>query len=352
MKILLTGGAGFIGHHLVQRLLTDGHQLTLIDRLDHSGNLNRLAEIGLPNRNARFVFHDLRAPINSQLAAQIGPQDWILHLAAATHVDRSIEDPLAFVMDNVVATCNILDHARNVGCNGFLYFGTDEVFGPAPPGRRYKEDERYRSGNPYAATKAGAEELAISFHNTYQLPVIVTHTMNVIGERQHPEKFVPNTIAKVLAGEDVTIHADTTCTRPGSRFYIDAHDVADAISFLLRAGSAGQKYNIVGAEEVNNLELAQQIAQIMGRDLHYSMVSWHASRPGHDLRYALCGDKLATCGWKPPTALRATLERIVNWTLCNERWLKNAQLMEQRADKTNVAAVGTFGKAKIKVVGY
>ena len=136
MRVLLTGGAGFIGSHLVAEILekTDWH-LTLIDRLDCSGNLNRLAEIGAAKHpRVRFVFHDLRAPFNDQLCAQLGAHDYVLHLAAATHVDRSIENPMEFVLDNVVATCNVLDFARKVGCERFLQFSTDEVFGPAPPG--------------------------------------------------------------------------------------------------------------------------------------------------------------------------------------------------------------------------
>lgn len=332
MKILLTGGAGFIGHHLVQRLLKDGHQLTLIDRLDHSGNLNRLAEIGLPNPQARFIFHDLRAPISSQLAAQIGPHDWILHLAAATHVDRSIEEPMAFVMDNVVATCNMLDYARDAGCKGFLYFSTDEVFGPAPPGRRYKEDERYRSGNPYAATKAGAEELAISYHNTYRLPVIVTHTMNVFGERQHPEKFIPNTIAKVLARERVLIHSDITRTKAGSRFYIHAQAVADAVCFLMGRGTPGCKYNIVGEREVDNLELAKMIAAAIGHPAAYEMVDFHSSRPGHDLRYALDGTLMELMGWKPPESFEDALNSTVHWTLSHPKWLLDMRWEKEDRD--------------------
>lgn len=328
MKILITGAAGFIGHHLTQRLLEDGHQLTILDRLDHSGNLNRLAEIGLPNRHAKFVFHDLRAPINSQLAAQIGSHDWILHLAAATHVDRSITEPMSFVMDNVVATCNLLDHARQAGCAGFLYFSTDEVFGPAPQGVRYKEDDRYRSGNPYAATKAGAEELAVAYHNTYCLPVMVTHTMNVFGERQHPEKFIPNTIARVDGHEVVTIHADRTRTKAGSRFYIHAQAVADAVCFIMRNGTPGHKYNIVGEREVDNLELATLIADCVGKPLRHEMVDFHSSRPGHDLRYALDGSKLEALGWQPPQSFEHALQQTVQWTMANRHWLLDSGLRE------------------------
>lgn len=322
---LITGGAGFIGHHLVEHLLrnTDWN-LVILDRLDCSGSLNRLVEIAdweRHKRRVRWIWHDLRAPISQQTTKQIGNVDLILHLAAGTHVDRSITDPLSFVYDNVVGTANLLEYARQVYPERVLYFSTDEVFGPAPAGTAYREWDRYRSGNPYAATKAGAEELAISYANTYGMPVLVTHCMNVFGERQHPEKFVPNTIAKVSTGELVTIHADKTKTRAGSRFYIHARNVADAVLFVLNRGVTGEKYNIVGEREVDNLQLAQAIAESVGRPLSYEMVDFHSSRPGHDLRYALDGSRLAEMGWKPPVSFEQSLQRVVKWTLQNPRWL-------------------------------
>lgn len=322
MKTLVTGAAGFIGHHFVDALLQHTeNKITIIDRLDESGNLNRLAEIGAAkNPRVKFIYHDLRATINDQLAAQIGEHDVIVHLAAATHVDRSITDPMEFVLANVVGTANILDFARKVGCWKFFNFSTDEVFGPAPVGVKYKEDDRYNAGNPYSATKAGAVQLGVSYHNTYGVPVITTHTMNVIGNRQHPEKFVPMVIAKASDGEVVTIHADKTRTKPGSRFYIDARDVANAILFLTLNGTPGEKYNIVGERETDNLELAQMIAEVVGRPLRYEMVDFHSSRPGHDLRYALDGSKMESMGWKP-TPIKESLESIVNWTRSNPKWL-------------------------------
>ncbi len=323
MKVLITGGAGFIGANLIKAILAQTDwRVTIIDRLDESGNLNRLQEIGAAkNPRVRFVYHDLRATFNEQLAAQIGAHDYILHLAAATHVDRSISDPMAFVLDNVVATCNTLDLARKVGCRKFLQFSTDEVFGPAPVGVHYREDDRYRSGNPYAATKAGAEELAVSYHNTFGVPVMITHTMNVIGPMQHPEKFVPMTISKVRHGEVVKIHADKECKHPGSRFYIHADDVAQAVLFLLEHGAVGEKYNIVGEREVDNLSLARMIAERLGDPLRYELINFHESRPGHDLRYALNGSKMAGLGWVPSRSTEAAVEEIVQWTLEHPHWM-------------------------------
>ena len=175
---------------------------------------------------------------------------------------------MEFVLDNVVGTTNILEYARKINesqdLERFVYFSTDEVFGPAPKGIDYKENDRYNSTNPYSATKAGGEELSVAYENTYGLPVYITHTMNVFGERQHPEKFIPMCIKKIRDGELVTIHSDKTKKIPGSRHYIHAEDVAEAIYFILTnnlenkvdfGGAKCPKFNIVGSEELNNLSL-------------------------------------------------------------------------------------------------
>jgi dTDP-glucose 4,6-dehydratase len=325
--VLLTGGAGFIGHHVAEHVLRNTDwSIVFLDRLDLSGNLNRIAEIagwdGHRHR-CRWVWHDLKAPVSPQLAQQIGPVDYVFHLAAATHVDRSISDPLSFVYDNVVATANLLEYARWHDPVRFVYFSTDEVFGPAPEGVAYKEWDRYRSGNPYSATKAGAEELCLAYHNTYGLPVLITHCMNVIGERQHPEKFVPGTIRRVRDGQLVVVHANADLTKAGSRFYIHARNVAHAVMFILQHGRVGDKFNIVGEEECDNLRLAQLIAGFVGKPLRHVMTDFHSQRPGHDLRYALDGSKLAALGWAPPVSFEQSLERVVKWSLDHPEWLKS-----------------------------
>lgn len=325
-RVLITGGAGFIGHHLAEHILRNTDwEIVFLDRLDTSGNLNRIAQIdnwNLYRTRCRVVFHDLRAPLNDLLVKQIGPVDYALHLAAGTHVDRSIEDPLSFVYDNVVATTNLLEWARRLpGLERFLYFSTDEVFGPAPAGVAYKEWDRYKSANPYAAAKAGGEEMVLAFGNTYRLPILITHTMNVIGERQHPEKYVPSTIAKVRDGKKVTVHADPTRTKAGSRFYIHARNVAAGVLHVLAHGTVGDKFNIVGEQEVDNLLLAKMIAEVVGKPLDYDMVDFHSSRPGHDLRYALDGSKMAAMGWRPPVSFTESLRRTVEWSLAHPEWL-------------------------------
>ena len=269
------------------------------------------------------------------LAADLGQFDFILHLAASSHVDRSIDNPMEFVQDNVVATCNILNFAREQkNLERFIYFSTDEVFGPAPIGVNYKERDRYNSTNPYSATKAGGEELAVAFENSYYMPIYITHTMNVFGERQHPEKYIPMTIRNVRDDKLVTIHSDESRVTPGSRHYIHASDVADGCLFLLNnpnkvqelpndfGGAKCPKFNLVGPVEWNNLELAQKIAKAQNKELKFRLVDFHSSRPGHDLRYALDGNLMKELGWEPKVSPDERIKQVVNWTLENDRWLK------------------------------
>ena len=337
-KILITGGAGFIAHHIIAHIIknTDWEIVTL-DRLDLSGNLNRLHEIldefsVKDKQRLKIVFHDLKAEINSQIKSEIGSPDIILHLAAASHVDRSIIYPMEFVLDNVVGTVNLLDFARSLkNLEKFAYFSTDEIFGNAPEGVSYKEYDRYNSTNPYSASKASAEEFCVAYENTYKLPIVITHTMNVFGERQHPEKFIPMTIQRVRDSEKVFIHANKEKTKAGSRHYIHALDVADGLMFILglknykHEGDFGNakcpKFNLVGPEEINNLDLAQKIAEVQKRELIYELIDNHSSGPGHDLRYSLSPNLLKSLGWEPKIKLSKRIEEVVDWSLKNKRWL-------------------------------
>lgn len=335
--ILITGGAGFIAHHLVDKILSETDwRIVTIDRLDYSGNLNRLNEVvmnypAIERKRVRVVHHDLKAEINPQIRAMIGKVDLIAHLAAGSHVDRSIVYPMEFVMDNVVGTVNLMDYARNLdSLDLFAYFSTDEIFGPAPEGVYYKENDRYNSTNPYSASKAAAEEMVVAYENTYGLPAIITHTMNAFGERQHPEKYIPMCIKRIRDNQKVLVHSNAEKTEAGSRHYIHARDVADALMFLYNydlkklpndfGGAKCQKFNIVGAEEIDNLELAQTIADIQEKPLNYEMIDFHSARPGHDLRYALDGSKMKNMGWSP-TSVRERLAHVVSWTIKNDRWL-------------------------------
>ena len=337
-KVLITGGAGFIAHHIIAYIIKNTDwEIVTVDRLDISGNLNRLHEI-LDNfapkdkKRLKIVFHDLKAEINSQIMSAIGEPDIILHLAAASHVDRSISYPMEFVLDNVVGTVNLLDFARKLKkIERFVYFSTDEIFGNAPEGVSYSEYDRYNSTNPYSASKASAEEFCVAYENTYKLPIYITHTMNVFGERQHPEKFIPMTIQRVRDSEKVFIHSNEEKTKAGSRHYIHAQDVADGLMFILNLknyvhqGDFGNakcpKFNLVGPEEIDNLSLAEKIANAQNKKLIYELIDNHSSRPGHDLRYSLSSDLLKSLGWEPKIKLSKRIEEVVNWSLKNNRWL-------------------------------
>ena len=337
-KVLITGGAGFIAHHIIAYIIKNTDwEIVTIDRLDISGNLNRLHEI-LDNfspedkKRLKIVFHDLKAEVNSQIMSAIGEPDIILHLAAASHVDRSISYPMEFVLDNVVGTVNLLDFARKLKkIERFVYFSTDEIFGNAPEGVSYSEYDRYNSTNPYSASKASAEEFCVAYENTYKLPIYITHTMNVFGERQHPEKFIPMTIQRVRDSEKVFIHSNEEKTKAGSRHYIHAQDVADGLMFILNLknyvhqGDFGNakcpKFNLVGPEEIDNLSLAEKIANAQNKKLIYELIDNHSSRPGHDLRYSLSSDLLKSLGWEPKIKLSKRIEEVVNWSLKNNRWL-------------------------------
>ena len=327
-RILITGGCGFIGHHLVEHLLKNTTwQINILDRLSYASNgLNRLRDIRAFNENRVRIFTaNLELGITEGLEKEIGEVDYVLHLAAETHVDRSITEPLTFVRANVLGTAQLLEWARRQeNLETFLYFSTDEVFGPAPPGTAYEEWSRYNSTNPYSASKAGAEELTLAWGNTFNLPVTIVHVMNAFGERQHPEKFIPLVVKKVLTGESVTIHSNKDKTKPGSRFYIHARNISDGILFLLKNCPASRdKYNIVGEKEVDNLTLAQMIANILDKPLNYELVDFHSSRPGHDLRYALSGIKMAGLGWAPPCSFESSLEKTIRWMVdpAHATWL-------------------------------
>ena len=357
-KALITGAAGFVGHHLVEHILKNTDwRVTTIDRLDTSGNINRLTGINVWDREktrVKVVFHDLRAEINESVAKMLGgPFDYIIHLAAGSHVDRSIDDPLLFFMDNCIGTVNLLNYARKGGLKPkkhsesnsrmsayegkFQYFSTDEVFGPAEDGVAFKEWDRNNPNNPYAAAKAAGEQAAIAFASTYRMPIFITNCMNIFGERQNPEKFIPLIIKKVLNGDTLHIHANKTRTLAGKRSYLHARNISAASVWLLHHGklldgSATQgKYNIVGEKEVDNLSLAKRVAEyvneyLMGkgkkkRPLKYEMVAFDASRPGHDMRYALDGSLLAKEGYSFPVAFEESLRKVVRWTMDHPEWM-------------------------------
>lgn len=306
-QVLLTGAAGFIGRHLTRYLLDNTDwEIIALDRLGEGSKLD-----GLPlDKRVTFTWHDLRAT----LGHSGGKFRYIIHLAANSHVDRSIRHPELFVQDNVVGTCNLLQYARNVdGLEKFLHFSTDEVFG-ASNGLPFDEYDSFHATNPYAASKAAAEALCPAWANTFGLPIVVTRCTNCAGAGQSDEKFIPNTIAKVGRGEMVQIHSrDGT---PSTRKYIDVADVCSAVVAVLQRGGVisgrGSGYfNIGGQAEHSNLDVAARIAELMGKPLRWELVENPPNRPRPDMAYDVDTQRLRDLGWEQRVALDTTLRACI-----------------------------------------
>ena len=327
MKILITGGCGFIGHHFVEHIFKNTDwEIIVIDRLSYASNgFERLRDTDTLNTPRVKVFTcDLILPISEGLIKEIGDIDYIVHMAAETHVDNSIKNPQLFLDNNIKSTFNLLEYSRNHLHNlkTFFYFSTDEVFGPALGDTLYKEWDRHNPTNPYSASKSAAEQICIAYENTYKTPLMIVNVMNAFGERQHVEKFIPLCIKKILNGDKVYIHSYPDKKKSGTRFYIHGRNIAEAVLFLIKNGKIGEKYNISGEKEVSNLEMAQLIAKFMNKELDYEMVDFHSDRPGHDLRYGLDGRKLFNMGFKLPLNFEESLCKTVEWTLENKKWLE------------------------------
>jgi dTDP-glucose 4,6-dehydratase len=325
-NVIITGGAGFIGSHVVEHFhrRTDWN-IIIIDKLSYASmGLSRLYDSELIHSSRVKVFtYDLCNELSEGLISELGDIDYIIHMAADTHVDNSISDPVPFIHNNVMSTVHLLEYARKLpNLQKFFYFSTDEVYGSAPPGVAYKESDRHTPTNPYSASKSAAEQICVSYENTYKIPLIMVNVMNAFGERQHVEKFIPKCIKYILENKKLYIHCDDTCSVPGSRFYIHARNIASAVLFLINNGSIGELYHVTGEREMDNLEMAQFIAKVVGKPLNYEMVNFHTDRPGHDLRYCLDGGKLESLGWKPPVGFEESLTNTIEWTIRNKQWLK------------------------------
>lgn len=325
-RLLLTGGCGFIGHHFAEHIIrTTDWNLIIIDSLTYaSKGMDRLKDNGIYySPRVKIFTYDLANPLTIGLIKEIGPINYIVHMAADTHVDNSIEHPISTLHNNISSTVNLLEYARKIpSLELFFYFSTDEVFGPALGDTLYKEWDRHRPTNPYSASKSAAEMICLSYENTYKIPLIIVNVMNAFGERQHVEKFIPMCIKKISAGEKIMIHSYPDKITSGTRFYIHARNISSAVLFLIKNGKIGEKYNISGEREMSNLELAQFIADVIGKPLNYEMTDFHSSRPGHDLRYGLNGEKLFSMGWRPGVDFEKSLTKMIQWTIDHPEWLE------------------------------
>jgi dTDP-glucose 4,6-dehydratase len=334
MHVCLTGAAGFVGSHVLRHLLANTDAtVTCPVTFRHKGLPGRIASAICTDDawtdRVNIVHWDLSAPVDSVTEAVIGPVDVIMNVASESHVDRSISDPGPFIRNNVDLMINVLDYARRAKPRMVLQMSTDEVYGPAYGDHRHAEGEPAAPSNPYAASKAAQEAICFSYWRTFGVPVVITNTMNIIGELQDKEKFVPMVIRRTLDGEPITVHCAPDGT-PGSRFYLHARNLADAWLWLAQnhtpqaypLDDEPSRFHIVGEREVDNVTMVEMIADAMGAKVPViERVDFHASRPGHDLRYALDGSKLAQAGWKAPVPFDESLRRAVRWTLEHDEWL-------------------------------
>lgn len=330
-KCLLTGVSGFVGHHILEHLLINTDwDIVGMHRSSNVGSLDRVEAVLERNEEWRkrvtIFHHDLRDTVAGRAELNV---NYVLHVGANSHVDRSITHPKEFALDNVMGCVNLLDFYRTYPGNleKFIYFSTDEVYGNALDDIKHVEGDPHLPRNPYAASKSAAEQFCNSYRVTYNMPIIITNTMNIFGERQDSEKYVSLVMKKILNGEKLQIHGYPDKTRAGSRFYLHARNAAAALLFVVENGVIGERYNIVGNEEIDNLTMAQFIHEIMGEimivpELNYEIVDFHSSRPGHDLRYALDGSKLKEIGYEHPASFEESMKRNISWTLRNrKRWL-------------------------------
>lgn len=335
-RCLLTGASGFVGSHALRHLLvnTDWDVVCPVS-YGHQGMPERITAAidGQDLRRVSTVWHDLRAvPYeHSPWVKELGSINYIWNIAAESHVDRSITDPVPFVRSNTELALAMGELVRMLEPEMFLHMSTDEVYGPAQLGQFHVEWDTIRPSNPYSASKACQEAVLYSYWRTYGIPYIVTNTMNIVGETQSPEKYMTKVLRSLLQGEMLTVHADLRGAEPviGSRCWLHARNLADAWLFITQQlpveaygdGHADpRRLHIVG-EERDNLELAQMVADAADRPLSYILEDFHSSRPGHDLRYALSGAKIETLGWKAPIALDEGVNRLVRWTMEHPEWL-------------------------------
>jgi dTDP-glucose 4,6-dehydratase len=334
-RICLSGVGGFVGSHLMSHLLKNtDYEIVGIASWRHKGMPTRVADDENYKKDisrVKIITHDLSAPITPDLIEKIGHIDIILNLASDSHVDRSITDPVPFVTNNVAIAVNMLEFARICKPELFVQFSTDESFGTAEDGVAYKEGDRHNAGNPYSASKDAQESICRAYANTFGLRINITNSMNIIGEFQDREKFAPLCIRKIFNDEVIQIHSNADLTKSGTRYYLHARNIAQAIQFIMEKTNENLDkidaslgcWNIVGDAEIANDDFARMIGKIMGKEPKIELISFHSSRPGHDLAYRLDGRKLKKAGFSYPISFEDTLRKTIEWYLKpeNSKWL-------------------------------
>lgn len=336
-RVLLTGAGGAIGVHTIAHIMhnTDWH-IVATDSFRHKGFYDRVTRVVQNHADwvARIsvITHDLLVPFTQRQLDSIGEIDFIINLASLSDVYDSIENPVPFIKNNVDITLTMLEAARALKPEKFIQFSTDEVYGScAVDSDGHKEWDTILPSNPYAASKAAQEAIAIAYWRSYGVPLIITNTMNNFGEMQGPSKFTAMIQKKLEEGEKVTVHAATD-GQIGTRYYLHSRNAADAILYILQnlgvtlhdPGMIDRpdRYNVVGDKQMSNLELAQTIADLMGKELDYELVDFHSEQPGHDLHYGLNGAKLSEAGWTSPSSFEDSMKATIEWQQRNPEWLQ------------------------------
>ena len=333
MKLLVTGGAGFIGSAVVRLAIAQGHQVVVLDALTYAACLDNLAPVSDSDKY-RFVEGDIcdRALLD-QVLGDHRPES-VMHLAAESHVDRSIDGPGAFIETNITGTYTLLEAARCYWCDSgkpdifrFHHISTDEVFGSLGKTGHFTEETPYAPNSPYAASKASSDHLVRAWHETYGLPVVLSNCSNNYGPYHFPEKLIPVIIINALAGKPLPIYGNGENVRDW--LYVEDH--ANALLTVLTKGTIGRSYNIGGENEATNIDIVREICAILDRlrpaaRPYFELVNFVADRPGHDLRYAIDPTRIRTeLGWRPAVTLTQGLEKTVHWYLDNEDWWQALQ---------------------------
>ncbi len=340
-SLLVTGGAGFIGSHVVQRLVTSypSYQIINLDKLTYAGNLENLRAIE-QQPNYRFVKGDIcDAELLNQLFAT-HHIDGVIHLAAESHVDRSILNPLEFVQTNVVGTVVLLNAAR-AAWEGrdpkevrFYHVSTDEVYGSLAEGEYFYETTPYDPQSPYSAAKASSDHFVRAYGNTFGLPLVISNCSNNYGPYQFPEKLIPLFISNILQQKPLPVYGQGINVRD----WLWVKDHASAIDCIFHQGKNGETYNIGGRNEWRNIDLIKKLCQLMDQKLDRpagsseQLITFVKDRPGHDARYAIAPEKLeAELGWKPSLTFEEGLAITIDWYLSNPEWIENVQSGAYRA---------------------
>ena len=320
MKILITGGCGFIGSTFVRLALAAGMQVVNLDKLTYAGNPANVAEVA-DSPAYRFVHADIGD--GPAVATALVGVEVVVNFAAESHVDRSILDPSAFPMTDVVGTAVLLGEARTAGVRRFVQVSTDEVYGSIPTGA-FRETDPINPSSPYSASKAGGDLQALAWHRTYGMDVVVTRGSNTFGPRQYPEKLIPLFVTNLLDGQQVPVYGDGMQVRD----WIHADDHCSGIWTAMEHGAAGEIYNVGGGYEAPNMDIVRRLLALTDRD--DSLVRYVADRPGHDRRYALDTTRLRSLGWSPRHSFDDALAETVAWYRAQRAWWEPIKSGEYR----------------------